>query len=73
MQCPVNLSQNPEISYFVINAIRNDDSKNCEFCLSKDLVGIGDGTQKIEDQLQKSFAPEKIVRFDSDEIEPQIN
>ena len=42
--------------------------KNCELCLSKDLVGIGDGTQKIEDQLLKSFAPEKIVRFDSDEI-----
>ena len=36
--------------------------------MSKDLVGIGDGTQKIEDELLKSFASEKIVRFDSDEI-----
>ena len=36
--------------------------------MSKDLVGIGDGTQKIEDELLKSFVPKKIVRFDSDEI-----
>ena len=36
--------------------------------MSKDLVGIGDGTQKIEDELLKSFVPEKIIRFDSDEI-----
>ena len=42
--------------------------KNCDLCMSKDLVGIGDGTQKIEDELLKSFASEKIVRFDSDEI-----
>ena len=33
--------------------------KNCDV-LSKDLVGIGDGTQKIEDQLLKSFAPRKL-------------
>ena len=42
--------------------------KNCDFCMSKDLVGIGDGTQKIEDELLKSFVPQKIIRFDSDEI-----
>ena len=34
--------------------------KNCDFCMSKDLVGIGDGTQKIEDELLKSFVPEKL-------------
>ena len=42
--------------------------KNCDFCMSKDLVGIGDGTKKIEDELLKSFVPQKIIRFDSDEI-----
>ena len=40
--------------------------QHCPACLADALEGIGEGTQRLEEMLEKRFAPVPVLRFDAD-------
>ncbi len=45
----------------------------CKNCLSSNIVHFGQGTQKIEQKLAKTFSSAKILRLDSDSVYGRVD